>query len=164
MGVTSLAITTGPPIDYLRYCIFSKILCEFIVSPFQLHAHHIVTSLTGQLQEDKEKSWSIHIPRRVIWFTSCVCLCHFQFFALRLKFKEKLKFIPEHSTKAQRGSRGIAVLFFNLGARWGGWSTSRPGRSLPPGKTRYPLYRRLVGTQSRSGRVREISPPPGFHP
>jgi hypothetical protein len=32
----------------------------------------------------------------------------------------------------------------------------------PPGKTRYPLYRRLGGSQGRSGRVRKISPPPGF--
>ena len=31
-----------------------------------------------------------------------------------------------------------------------------------PGKTRYPLYRRLGGHQGRSGRVREISPTPGF--
>jgi hypothetical protein len=36
--------------------------------------------------------------------------------------------------------------------------------ALPPGKTRYPLYRRLGGPQGRSGRVREISPPPGFDP
>ena len=35
---------------------------------------------------------------------------------------------------------------------------------LPPGKTRYPLYRRLGGSQGRSGRVRKISPPPGFDP
>ena len=35
---------------------------------------------------------------------------------------------------------------------------------LPPGKNRYPLYRRLGGPQGRSGRVREISPPPGFDP
>ena len=35
---------------------------------------------------------------------------------------------------------------------------------LPPGKTRYPLYRRLVGTQSWCGQVRKISPPPGFDP
>jgi hypothetical protein len=34
--------------------------------------------------------------------------------------------------------------------------------ALPPGKTRYPLYRRLGGPQCRSGRVRKISPPPGF--
>ena len=31
--------------------------------------------------------------------------------------------------------------------------------SLSPGKTRYPLYRRLDGPQGRSGRVRKISPP-----
>ena len=36
--------------------------------------------------------------------------------------------------------------------------------ALPPGKTRYPLYRRLGGPQGRSGRVRKISPPPEFDP
>ena len=36
--------------------------------------------------------------------------------------------------------------------------------ALPPGKTRYPLYRRLGGPQARSGWVRKISPPPGFDP
>jgi hypothetical protein len=36
--------------------------------------------------------------------------------------------------------------------------------ALPPGKTRYPLYRRLGGAQGQSGRVREILPPPGFDP
>jgi hypothetical protein len=30
--------------------------------------------------------------------------------------------------------------------------------ALPPGKTRYPLYRRLGGSQGRPGRVREIVP------
>jgi hypothetical protein len=43
-------------------------------------------------------------------------------------------------------------------------SASRPGRTLPLGKTRYPLYRRLGGPQDRSGQVRKISPPPGFDP
>ena len=41
---------------------------------------------------------------------------------------------------------------------------SRPGRSLPPGKNRYSLYRRLSGPQGRSGQVRKISLPPGFDP
>jgi len=36
--------------------------------------------------------------------------------------------------------------------------------ALPPGKTRYPLYRMLGGSQSRTGKVRKISPPPGFDP
>ena len=35
---------------------------------------------------------------------------------------------------------------------------------LPPGKIRYPLYRRLGGPQGRSGRVWKISPLPGFDP
>ena len=36
--------------------------------------------------------------------------------------------------------------------------------ALPPGKTRYTLYRRLGGPQGRSGLVRKISLPPGFDP
>jgi len=36
--------------------------------------------------------------------------------------------------------------------------------ALTPGKTRYPLYRRLGGLQDRSDQVRKISPPPGFDP
>jgi hypothetical protein len=43
-------------------------------------------------------------------------------------------------------------------------SASCPGHSLPPGRTRYPLYRRLGGPQGRSGQVRKISPSPGFNP
>ena len=41
---------------------------------------------------------------------------------------------------------------------------SCPSRSFPPGKTRYPLYRRLGGPQGWSGQVQKISPPPGFDP
>ena len=52
---------------------------------------------------------------------------------------------------AHRGSRGIALPFHDHGTRRG--SASRPGRSLPPGKTRYPLYRRLCVPQGRSGDV-----------
>jgi hypothetical protein len=41
-------------------------------------------------------------------------------------------------------------------------SASQPGHSLPPGKTRYSLYRRLGGPQGRSGQMRKISLAPGF--
>ena len=40
----------------------------------------------------------------------------------------------------------------------GEWSAARPGRTLPPGKTRYPLYRRLGGSQGRSGRAENLVP------
>jgi hypothetical protein len=36
--------------------------------------------------------------------------------------------------------------------------------ALPPGMTRYPLYRRLGGPQGRSGQVLKILPPPELHP
>jgi hypothetical protein len=36
--------------------------------------------------------------------------------------------------------------------------------ALLSGKTRYPFKRRLGGLQGTSGRVRKISPPPGFDP
>ena len=44
---------------------------------------------------------------------------------------------------AHRGSRGIALPFHDHGTRRGEESVSHPGHSLPPGKTRYPSYRRL---------------------
>jgi len=64
---------------------------------------------------------------------------------------------------ALRGSRGIALLFLDHGARRSEGSASRLGR-FTPGKTWYPLYRRLGGPQGRSGQVRKIKPPPGFDP
>jgi len=65
---------------------------------------------------------------------------------------------------AHRGSRGIALLFLGHGTRRGEGSASRPARCLTPGKTRYPLYSKLGGSQGRSGQVRKNSPPPGFDP
>ena len=38
----------------------------------------------------------------------------------------------------------------------GEWSAARPGRNLPPGKTRYPLYRRLGWPRGRSGRAENL--------
>ena len=40
----------------------------------------------------------------------------------------------------------------------GEWSAARPGRTLPPGKTRYPFYRRLGGPQGRCGRAENLVP------
>jgi len=38
------------------------------------------------------------------------------------------------------------------------WSAARSGRTLPLGKTRYPFYRRLGGSQGRSGRAENLVP------
>ena len=40
----------------------------------------------------------------------------------------------------------------------GEWSVARHGRTLPPGKTRYPFYRRLGGPQRLSGRAQNPVP------
>ena len=40
----------------------------------------------------------------------------------------------------------------------GEWLAARPGRTLRPVKTRYPLYRRLGGPQGRSGRAENLVP------
>ena len=70
------------------------------------------------------------------------------------------KYTLEQASKAQRGSRGIALLFLEPRHYMG--LVVNASAPLPPGKTRYPLYRRLGGPQGRSGQVRKISPPTGI--
>jgi hypothetical protein len=62
------------------------------------------------------------------------------------------------------GSRGIALDLSSTSALDGVGGQCHDTAALTPGKTRYPLYRRLGGTQGRSGWPRKISPPPVFDP
>jgi len=50
--------------------------------------------------------------------------------------------------------------FFNLGTRGGRWSILRSGRLNPGKETRYPFLKKAGWTRDRSGRVRNIRPPP----
>ena len=59
---------------------------------------------------------------------------------------------------AQRVGRGIALLFHDHSTRRGEWSAAHPGHTLPPGKTWYPLYRRLGGPQGQSARAENLVP------
>jgi hypothetical protein len=43
----------------------------------------------------------------------------------------KVKFVVEQAIKAQRRKREQFYAFFNLGARWGGWSTPHPVHCTP---------------------------------
>jgi len=72
--------------------------------------------------------------------------------------KKKVKRSRYRLGVAQRVGRGIALLFHDRGTRRGEWPAARPGRTLPPGKTRYPLYRRLGGPQDRSERAENLVP------
>ena len=76
----------------------------------------------------------------------------------------KVNFTLEQATKAQRVSRGIALLLLKPRRLMGVGGQRHTPAVLPPRKTRYPLYRRLGEPQGRSGGVRKISPPPGFDP
>ena len=84
------------------------------------------------------------------------CVDTWQYVKVKCTLVQALRLCTGRTT--HRGSRGIALPFHDHGTRRGEESAARPGRSLPPGKTRYPLYRRLGGPQGRSGQVGKISP------
>jgi hypothetical protein len=75
----------------------------------------------------------------------------------------KVTFTVEEAMMTQSGNWGIAVLY-SFGVWWE-WVLNAPPR-LGYARGRHPVlfYTRLFGTQGRSGRVRKISPPPGFDP
>ena len=55
--------------------------------------------------------------------------------------------------------RNTALLFLGpRHSRWGWGFNLTPWPPLPPGRTRYPLYRRLGGPQGRSGRAKNLVP------
>ena len=84
----------------------------------------------------------------IVWWC-CVALWH---------IKVKVKWSHYRPGVAQRVGRGIALLFHDSGTRRGWVVSSSPGRTLPPGKTRYPFYRRLGGPQGRSGWMENLVP------
>jgi hypothetical protein len=69
-----------------------------------------------------------------------------------------------HPTTCQcKHRRGVNIKLYSLisGPDGVGGQSHAPA-ALPSGKTQYPMYRRLGGPQSRSGRVRKISPTTGI--
>ena len=109
--------------------------------------------------EDNKYQCGKHIyhMRYLIYWIS-----HFLWCIQRAYGKVKMvKFILEQTMNWQRGSRGILYSFFNHRARWGGWSTPRPGSFAPGKETQRPFYRK---PQGRFGCVLRISYPPGLDP
>jgi len=82
-------------------------------------------------------------------------------FVMTQKCKQKVNYTPVQALRlctSRTAHRGVEVLEVGEG------SALHPGRFLPPGKTRYQLYRWLGGPQGRTRQVRKVSPPPGFDP
>jgi hypothetical protein len=71
-----------------------------------------------------------------------------------------MKFTLEEAMKSQRGIQIYLYSFFNLNARWGGWSMPHPGHFISGHKTWYPLYRRLGGPQGQPEWMGKILPKP----
>jgi len=86
-------------------------------------------------------------------------------YSIKVKVKCTLVQAPRLCTgrTAQRGSRGIALLFHDQ-RHYKGVRDQRhaPAAFYLSEKIRYPLCRRLGGPQGRSGQVRKISPPTGI--
>jgi hypothetical protein len=108
-------------------------------------------------------------PKR--WYACYITRRHFwKYGSLNIKLRKKLEFdilfIVKVKVKfsryrpgvAQRVGGGIALFFHDRALEMGEWPAARPGRTLPPGKTRCPFYRRLGGPQGRSGWAENLVP------
>ena len=80
------------------------------------------------------------------------------------RVKVRVQFTLKQVTKGKKGNRCRAVLFLQPRRQMKVSGQRHAPAALPPGKTRYPLYRRLGGSRRRSGRVRKTSSPTGFDP
>ena len=111
----------------------------------------------------------VHLQSFIFWQCLVKC-CHSQMIiGSVLICKEDISVIELFVSKvnnvfplqpgvAQRMGRDIALLFHYRSTRGGEWSAARPGCTLPPGKTRYPFYRRLGGPQGRSWWAEKLAP------
>ena len=77
-----------------------------------------------------------------------------------LKGKRKVRRRTGH--EGPKGGQRFSSTLSLTSALDGVGGQSHAQATLPPGKTRYPLYRRLGGPHGRFGRVRKNSPPPRF--
>jgi hypothetical protein len=57
---------------------------------------------------------------------------------VKVKVKVMVKFTLAQATKNHSAVEALLYSFLHLGARWGGWSTPRPGR-FTPGKDLVPI-------------------------
>ena len=81
-----------------------------------------------------------------------------------LKVKVKVKVRPKTGHEGPEGEQRYSYTLSLTSALDGVGGQRRAPAALPPGKTQYPLYRRLGGGHSQSGRVWKISPPLEYHP
>jgi len=106
--------------------------------------------------------WSSWPPNFLLWYSKILLWRKYILLKVKSTLVQALRLCTGRTV--HRGSRGIALLFYDHVTRrkWGVSVTPRP--LFTPGKIRYPFYRKLGGPQGRSGQVRKNSPPQGFDP
>ena len=82
----------------------------------------------------------------------------------RRKCERENKAHPTTGHKDPEGEQRYSSILSLTSALDGVGGERHAPAALPPGKTPYPLYRRLGRPHGRSGRVRKISLPAGFDP
>jgi hypothetical protein len=90
-----------------------------------------------------------HVPHR-----NSGCDSHWVTQLVTPRVNVKVNFTLEQATKARGGRLMYSSTLSFISALYGGVVNATLRPLLPPGNTRYPLYRRLGGPQSRFGLVR----------
>ena len=146
-------------------CKENLTICCFLAHKFPFtHLSSLIrineSSVQLDIQNRKWLSWKLS----GLWFKEAVQIStrHFGKVKVKCTLVQTLRLCTGRT--AHRGSRGIALPFHDHGTRRGWGVSVTPQPLFSPGKSRYLLYRRLGGPQGRSGKVRKISPPPGFDP
>ena len=136
------AIRSSPGVDYEES---QRLPCDVVRDCRCMWAHHSLHTISTTILRHNASQQKTSVKKKVkVTLVQALRLCT--------------------GRTAHRGSRGIALPFLEHGTRRG-WGVSLTPRPLfTPGKTRYPLYRRLGGPQGRSGQVRKISPKPEIDP
>ena len=129
-------------------------------------SHHQVAH-KNKICTPSVRNWGLQTSQTVLWrvcmrqetgsFGNTVCTATF---IVKGKGKDHPRKSHEDPEGDYRDNSTLSLTSALEGVR----SQRHAPATLPPGNTRYPLYRRLDGPQGRAGRVRKISPPPGFDP
>ena len=130
------------PMAGVMLIFFNILICALCMSKeIRLHPVYVTDGFLGS------KSWP-----------SCTDVIDFRVVTRNLGVPTVFQVsLSSRTDGLEGGVRGIALLFFLTSALdGGGWSSPPPGCRVPRKESGYPLYRRLVGLQDRSVRVRKM--------
>ena len=92
----------------------------------------------------------------------CTCVCVRTYVYIYIKGKGKV--LPRTGHEGPEGEQMYSSTLPSTSVLDGVGGQHHAPAALSPGKIRYPLYRKLAGSQGRSGRMQKISSPPEFDP